>query len=1016
MKKLLTSIFAILMVMGVVNVNAQERISLQEVGFHTWDGWDGNAMITGDAECAWEIGISTGIVYGDPTVNNYADLTQYSKLYVTVTEGRPRVLFNRLKEEGSGGDTFEDSYLVDIPNKGWCTQKYQTIVDNVYIYDLKAIAKDYGFVHLHSIKGANWANVTVENLELETRGDAQPDAASNWMSVDNYSVTSGDDLRVAVWLENETAFSAFQCDVYLPEGISLPLNEEGDLDVTLNPERATSSHTISANAQSDGAIRIASYSSSNKLLKGNNGYLFYLNLNTDADVEGEKEIVVKNIRFSTADEKEFLLNDASGMVELTKYVPKNDFVLADAEMKGNETLLYPVSLTNESELAAFQCDIYLPEGLTLPLNEEGDLDVRLNMERATSAHSVTARVQADGGIRVAAYANPTKPFKGHEGVLFYLNLQADKDDIGTKTIEIKNIICSTVDASTVLVSDVKATMNVLKATVWVSSITLDKQVAEVVRGETVTLIASVLPTDADNKEVIWSSSDETVATVQGGVVTTLKVGEAVITATTTDGTDLSASCTITVKPILVSSVTLDKQTAEVLRGETVTLTATVLPTDADNTTLVWTSSDETVATVQDGVVTTLKVGEAVITATTTDGTDLSASCTITVKPILVSSVTLDKQTAEVLRGESVTLTATVLPADADNTTLVWTSSDETVATVQDGVVTTLKAGEAVIIATTTDGTDLSASCTVTVKPILVSSITLDKQTAEVLRDEKVTLSATVSPADADNTTLVWTSSDETVATVQDGVVTTLKVGEAVITATTTDGTELSASCTVTVKPILVSFIALDKQTAEVLRGETVELKATFFPEDADNTTLVWTSSDETVATVQDGVVTTLKSGRAVITVSTTDGSNLSSTCMVTVKPKYEMVPAEVTLETGETVQLSITDGEKTLSVSKFTWVSQDSKIASVNNSGLVTCVGEGITTVTAVAMDGSGLTATCFIIAKANSIDAVEADKTVQVIYYSATGEASDTPHKGLNMVKRTYQDGRVEVRKEICK
>ena len=932
MKKLLTSIFAILMVMGVVNVNAQERISLQEVGFHTWDGWDGNAMITGDAECAWEIGISTGIVYGDPTVNNYADLTQYSKLYVTVTEGRPRVLFNRLKEEGYGGDTFEDSYLVDIPNKGWCTQKYQTIVDNVYIYDLKAIAKDYGFVHLHSVKGANWANVTVENLELETRGDAQPDAASNWMSVENYSVTSGDDLRVAVWLENETAFSAFQCDVYLPEGISLPLNEEGDLDVTLNPERATSSHTISANAQSDGAIRIASYSSSNKLLKGNNGYLFYLNLNTDADVEGEKEIVVKNIRFSTADEKEFLLNDASGMVELIKYVPKNDFVLVDAEMKGDETLLYPVSLTNESELAAFQCDIYLPEGLTLPLNEEGDLDVRLNMERATSAHSVTARVQADGGIRVAAYANPTKPFKGHEGVLFYLNLQADKDDIGTKTIEIKNIICSTVDASTVLVSDVKATMNVLKATVWVSSITLDKQVAEVVRGETVTLIATVLPTDADNKEVIWSSSDETVATVQGGVVTTLKEGETVITATTTDGTDLSASCTVTVKPILVSSVTLDKQTAEVLRGETVTLTATVLPTDADNT------------------------------------------------------------------------------------TLVWTSSDETVATVQDGVVTTLKAGEAVIIATTTDGTDLSASCTVTVKPILVSSITLDKQTAEVLRDEKVTLSATVSPADADNTTLVWTSSDETVATVQDGVVTTLKVGEAVITATTTDGTELSASCTVTVKPILVSFIALDKQTAEVLRGETVELKATFFPEDADNTTLVWTSSDETVATVQDGVVTTLKSGRAVITVSTTDGSNLSSTCMVTVKPKYEMVPAEVTLETGETVQLSISDGENTLSVSKFLWVSQDSKIASVDNSGLVTCVGEGITTITAVAMDGSGLTATCFIIAKANGIGEVQADKTVQVIYYSATGEASDTPHKGLNMVKRTYQDGRVEVRKEICK
>ena len=151
-----------------------------------------------------------------------------------------------------------------------------------------------------------------------------------------------------------------------------------------------------------------------------------------------------------------------------------------------------------------------------------------------------------------------------------------------------------------------------------------------------------------------------------------------------------------------------------------------------------------------------------------------------------------------------------------------------------------------------------------------------------------------------------------------------------------------------------------------------------------------------------------------ITVSTMDGSNLSSTCMVTVKPKYEMIPAEVTLETGETVQLSISDGENTLSVSKFLWVSQDSKIASVDNSGLVTCVGEGITTITAVAMDGSGIAVTCTIIAKANGIDGVLDDDRVQVIYYSVTGKASDTPHKGLNLVKRIYKDGRVEVTKEM--
>ena len=112
MKKLLTCIFAILMVMGVVNVNAQERISLQEVGFYAWDGWDGSAVKTGDAPCEWGVGVSTGTVYGDPSVINYADLTAYSKLILTVTEGTPRILINRLINEGQCGDTFEESKLI----------------------------------------------------------------------------------------------------------------------------------------------------------------------------------------------------------------------------------------------------------------------------------------------------------------------------------------------------------------------------------------------------------------------------------------------------------------------------------------------------------------------------------------------------------------------------------------------------------------------------------------------------------------------------------------------------------------------------------------------------------------------------------------------------------------------------------------------------------------------------------------------------------------------------------------
>lgn len=182
--------FALVM-LGAVSVKAEERISLQEVPFYSWDGWDGNAAKVAEAECAWGVGTLTQSVYGDPSVINYADVTLYSKLILTVSEGTPRVLFNRLKDEGQGAATFEESYLVDIPNQAWCTSKYQTVDGTVYTYDIKAIVKDYGFAHLHAIKGANWADVLVESAELVREGKAQQ---VGWTEVNTNGDLEGDDV------------------------------------------------------------------------------------------------------------------------------------------------------------------------------------------------------------------------------------------------------------------------------------------------------------------------------------------------------------------------------------------------------------------------------------------------------------------------------------------------------------------------------------------------------------------------------------------------------------------------------------------------------------------------------------------------------------------------------------------------------------------------------------------------------------------------------------------------------
>ena len=278
------------------------------------------------------------------------------------------------------------------------------------------------------------------------------------------------------------------------------------------------------------------------------------------------------------------------------------------------------------------------------------------------------------------------------------------------------------------------------------------------------------------------------ATVSNGVVTAKKVGTATITAQAGNKT---ATCQITVVATDVTSVTLNKTSASLKAGETVTLTATVNPSDATDKTVTWTTSDQTVATVSNGVVTAKKVGTATITAKAGSKT---ATCQITVVPTEVTSVTLDKTTASLKAGETVTLTTTVNPSDATDKTVTWSTSDQTIATVSNGVVTAKKVGTATITAKAGDKT---ATCQITVLATEVTSVTLDRTTASLKAGETVTLTATVNPSDATDKTVTWTTSDQSVATVSNGVVTAKKVGTATITAKAGSKT---ATCIVTVEP------------------------------------------------------------------------------------------------------------------------------------------------------------------------------------------------------------------------
>lgn len=189
-----------------------------------------------------------------------------------------------------------------------------------------------------------------------------------------------------------------------------------------------------------------------------------------------------------------------------------------------------------------------------------------------------------------------------------------------------------------------------------------------------------------------------------------------------------SSCKATVPATLVESIAFANAEESLRAGETLTLSPTVMPSNATTKALAWTSDNEEAATVADGVVKGVSPGEAVITATATDGSGVSASCKVTVTPgeVKATSITMSQTEATVEAGHSLTLTATVMPHDVTNPAVVWRTSSSEIATVKDGVVTTLKAGSVTITAETADGTNLKAYCTLTVtKPAAVDYLVVD---------------------------------------------------------------------------------------------------------------------------------------------------------------------------------------------------------------------------------------------------------------------------------------------------
>lgn len=253
------------------------------------------------------------------------------------------------------------------------------------------------------------------------------------------------------------------------------------------------------------------------------------------------------------------------------------------------------------------------------------------------------------------------------------------------------------------------TVTVTGGTICVDSVTLNRSSISLEKGDRFTLYATVCPTNASNKSICWSSTNPSVATVSGGVVTAKARGDAYIYAEAQDGSGEYARCYVNVtEDILVTSVTVSPSSKTMDIGASTYLYETVCPTDATNKCVKWSSDKTGVATVNPdtGLVIAQGAGKAIITATAQDGSNKEGSCTITVKdPIPVTDIEVCPQTKTLNIGQTTKLNATVCPIDATNKRVTWCSSNEDVACVDyyTGEIYANDVGTAIITATTEDG-------------------------------------------------------------------------------------------------------------------------------------------------------------------------------------------------------------------------------------------------------------------------------------------------------------------------
>ncbi|MBN2273765.1 MAG: Ig-like domain-containing protein [Bacteroidales bacterium] len=525
---------------------------------------------------------------------------------------------------------------------------------------------------------------------------------------------------------------------------------------------------------------------------------------------------------------------------------------------------------------------------------------------------------------------------------------------------------------------------------------------------TLQLDAAVLPSDATDKAVTWSITNGTGQAIisSTGLVTAVANGYVTAKATANDGSGVYGTLVIIISnqavPVTGISVTGAGGTSTITTDNgTLQLSAAVSPSDATNKTVTWTITNGTgQATISStGLVTATADGTVTAKATANDGSGVTGTLTITISNqiIPVTGITITGAggaTLITVIGGKLQLSATISPANATDKTVTWSVVNGTgqASVSTSGLVTAAEDGTVTVRATANDGSGVYGILVITIssQTIPVSSIAVSSSggTNTITTDGgTLQLSATVSPVDATNKTFTWSIENGTgQATINSsGLITAVANGIVIARATANDGSGVSGIFNITISNQFVPVKSITVTGADGLstitnNNGTLQLNASVSPSNATDKTITWSIENGTgQATINSsGLVTAEANGTVTARATANDRSGTYGTLTITISNQIIPVTgitvtgandiAAITTNNG-TLQLNAAVSPSNASDKTVTWsINQGSDLATINSSGLVTAIANGIVTARATANDGTGISGSLVITISNQSI------------------------------------------------